>query len=73
MDDENDHSYFRCMITTTTDRAYQVKLETPGVGGTVNFWVPKSLCSMEKAGGVGEKGLWVAEIESWFSKQEGME
>lgn len=66
MNSNNDHSYFRCTVTSSSERALKVKL----VHNEQEYWVPKSLCEMKPKG---DDGYQVIEIESWFSKKEGME
>jgi len=69
MNDENEHSYFRCTLENETTRAIAVNLKTPGPTGTVAFWVPRSLCAVREE----DSDSVLLEVESWFAKKEGME
>ncbi len=64
MNNNMDHSYFRCTLTAETPKALHIVINTPGPAGDREFWVPKSLCELKHE---------VLEVESWFASKEQME
>ena len=62
MDSENEHSYFRCVVTESSLKALQVQLISNGK----KHWVPKSLCELKPHPSSGH----VLEVEEWFAKKE---
>lgn len=69
MNDETDHSYFKCQLMSATDKARCLLfINHPEID---QMWVPKSLSDWHKMPGA--DGVGVIVIESWFAKQEGLE
>lgn len=63
MNDENDHSYYRCILLNETVKAYLLRLITSGK----EVWVPKSLCELRSHA---VTDTYTVEVEAWFAKKE---